>query len=54
MWQLEINYSLAFLYRVTGERNAEFFFAFVIYANGQMLFGVFFIIFIYFLLFNSS
>lgn len=49
MWQLEMNYRLAFLYGVTGERKAELF-PFVTCANGQMLFFFYFFI----LLFTSS
>lgn len=46
MWQLEMNYRLAFLYRATGERKAELF-PFVTCANGQMLFFIFIFLFYY-------
>lgn len=53
MWQLEMNYRLAFLYRVTGERKAELF-PFVTCANGQMLFlFLFFYFTIYLFLYHA-
>lgn len=49
MWQLEMNYRLAFLYGVTGERKAELF-PFVTSTNGQMLFYYYYFYFLFYYL----